>query len=418
MGFKLIEPGKPFKLTLLWVLRERTMSLLYVDAFSGASGDMFLGALVDLGVPVEEIRDGLKGLPIGQWELKVKKEKRGHIWGTRAEVEVKGGHTHHRSHAEIRDVISSSDLPQEVKEKSLEAFSRLAVAEAKIHNLHPDKVTFHEIGAVDSIVDIVGSFLGLHHLGCKRVVSSPLPLGTGFVDTAHGPMPVPAPATLEILKGAPVYDGGSRTELLTPTGAAILRVIARSFGPLPPMRPSKIGYGVGSRDLPERPNLLRLILGEEDEEGLLREDWILEANIDDMNPQFCEHLMERLFASGALDVTWTPTVMKRGRPGGILKALVSWERKEEVLRAMIRESTTIGVRMYRVRRRCLERRIERVETPWGPVRMKVSSDQGEMMNALPEYKDCEEIASRAGVPLKEVYFKALSAYYAAKAQQH
>jgi uncharacterized protein (TIGR00299 family) protein len=387
------------------------MSLLYVDAFSGASGDMFLGALLDLGVPAEKITEGLKTLPIEGWNLKVRREKRHHIWGTRVEVGIETEGHSHRTHGEIRNMIASSLLHPEVKEKTLEAFSKLAQAEAKIHNLHPDEVAFHEIGALDSIVDIVGTFIALHLLGCHKVVSSPLPLGRGFVDTAHGSMPVPAPATLEILKGVPVYEGDSETELLTPTAAAILTVIAESFGPLPAMRPQRIGYGVGSRDLVERPNLLRLIVGEEDLPGLVREDWILEANIDDMNPQLCEHLMERLLSCGALDVTWTPTIMKRGRPGGILKVLVSWERKEEILRTMLEESTTIGVRMYRVRRKCLERDVQRVETPWGPVTIKVSSDQGRVMNALPEYRDCEEIASRTGVPLKEVYFRALAAYY-------
>jgi len=387
------------------------MPLLYVDAFSGASGDMFLGALLDLGVPAERIREGLKSLPVGGWNLKVRREKRHHIWGTRVEVEIETEGHCHRTHGEIREMIASSHLHPEVKEKALEAFSKLAQAEAKIHDLHPDEVTFHEIGAVDSIVDIVGTFIGLHLLGCHKVISSPLPLGRGFVDTAHGRMPVPAPATLEILKGVPIYEGDSTTELLTPTAAAILTVIVQSFGPLPAMRPQRIGYGVGSRDLVERPNLLRLIMGEEDLPGLVREDWILEANIDDMNPQLCEHLMERLLSCGALDVTWTPTIMKRGRPGGILKVLVSWEVKDEILRTMLEESTTIGVRMYKVRRKCLERDVQRVETPWGPVSIKVSSDQGRVMNALPEYRDCEEIASRTGVPLKEVYFRALAAYY-------
>ncbi len=393
------------------------MPLLYVDAFSGASGDMFLGALLDLGVPAEKIREGLETLPIRGWNLKVKREKRHHIWGTRVEVEIGAQVHHHRTHAEIRNMIVSSGLHPEIKEKTLHAFSELAQAEAKIHHLQPDEVPFHEVGALDSIVDIVGTLIGIHLLGCHKVVSSPLPLGRGFVDTAHGPMPVPAPATLEILKGVPVYDGDSETELLTPTAAAILKVIAQSFGPLPAMRPQRIGYGVGTRELVERPNLLRLIVGEEDIPGLMREDWILEANIDDMNPQLCEHLLERLLSSGALDVTWTPTIMKRGRPGGILRVLVGWEEKDEILRTMLEESTTIGVRMYRVRRKCLERNVQRVETPWGPVTIKVSSDQGRVMNALPEYRDCEEIASRTGVPLKEVYFTALAAYYGSEKQR-
>lgn len=342
--------------------------------------------------------------------MHVTRETRHHIYGTRVLVDVPPQENEHRTHAQIRAMLLQTNLPPWVRQASLAAFERLAQAEARIHDMEPDQVTFHEVGAVDSIVDIVGSMLGFHLLGADRVVVSPLPLGRGFVEVHHGRLPVPAPATLELLKNVPVYEGGSQSELVTPTAAAILTQVAHGFGPLPPMRMERLGYGVGSRDLPERPNLLRLILGQEEGFGL-REDWVLEANIDDMNPQFCEHLMERLLAEGALDVGWCPMVMKRGRPGGLLRVLAEAERKDALTELILQESTSIGVRAYQVRRQCLERHAEPVETPLGTVRIKVCSWGGRVLNALPEYQDCLDIARRTGVPLKEVYFRALAAYH-------
>jgi hypothetical protein len=285
----------------------------------------------------------------------------------------------------------------------------LAEAEGKVHGAPPETVTFHEVGAVDSIVDIVGAATGFHWLGPIRVLSSPLPLGHGFVKSQHGVLPVPAPATLEILRDVPVSNGAVEGEMVTPTGAAILREVAEGFGPLPPVRVERIGYGVGHRDPVERPNLLRFLLGEAEGFGV-REDWLLEANIDDMNPEFCEHLTERLLAEGALDVTWSPLIMKKSRPGVMLRVLTDADRRDAAMDVILRESTSIGVRFFPVRRRCLERVHEVVETPWGAVRIKVSSSDNEILNALPEYQDCREIAVRTGVPLKEIYLEALSVY--------
>lgn len=386
------------------------MRVIYIDAFSGASGDMLLGALVDLGISPTSIQQVLSSLPLGPWSMEVSRQSRHHIHGTRVLVKVPLQEHHHRTHAQIKAMLLQADLPPWVRQASLGAFERLARAEAHIHDMEPDQVTFHEVGAVDSIVDIVGSMLGFHLLGADRVVVSPLPLGRGFADGHHGRLPVPAPATLELLQNVPVYEGESQTELVTPTAAAILTEVAQQFGPLPPMRVERLGYGVGSRDLPERPNLLRLILGQQEGFGI-REDWVLEANIDDMNPEFCEHLMERLLAEGAMDVGWCPMIMKRGRPGGLLRVLAKAERKDALTQIILQESTSIGVRTYQVRRQCLDRHAQPVETPWGTVRIKVSSWGGQVLNALPEYQDCRDIALRTGVSLKEVYFRALAAYH-------
>jgi uncharacterized protein (TIGR00299 family) protein len=386
------------------------MRVLYVDGFSGASGDMILGALLDLGVPLEAMEGPLRKLPLGPWQIKVATEARHHLHGTRVQVHVPVQSHQHRSHAHIREMLLRAELPQAVRDRSLKVFQRLAGAEARIHRKGPDQVTFHEVGAVDSIVDIVGAVLGFEHLRPDKVVVSPLPLGRGFVESQHGKLPVPAPATLELLSGVPVYEGDVQAEMVTPTAAAILTELAQEFGALPPMRPEKVGYGVGSRDLPQMPNLLRMILGQEGATGL-RQDWVLEANIDDMNPQFCEHLIERLLAGGALDVGWCPMIMKRGRPGGLLRVLVESHRKDSVAEIILQESTSIGVRGYPVLRQCLERRFQTVQTPWGEVRLKVCSWGERVLNALPEYQDCRDIALKTGVPLKEVYSRALCAYH-------
>jgi uncharacterized protein (TIGR00299 family) protein len=311
----------------------------------------------------------------------------------------------------IQNMLEGSHLDPDVLGMSLRVFQRIAEAEGRIHGIDPKEVTFHEVGALDSIVDIVGTAVGIHLLGPTHILSSPVPLGKGFVKAQHGILPVPAPATIELLRGAPVAQAGVEAELVTPTGAAILMEISQDFGPLPPMRVSKIGYGVGSRDLADRPNLLRFILGEPEAEGkTLREDWVVEASIDDMNPEFCEHLMECLLSAGALDVTWTPVVMKKGRPGGTLHVLSGPNLRETLSEIILRESTSIGVRFYPVRRHCLERRHHPVETASGTVRIKVSSMKGATLNALPEYEDCRELAKKTGRPLKEIYHEALALF--------
>lgn len=385
------------------------MRILYIDAFSGASGDMFLGALLDMGVPLESLETEVRKLPLERFRLVTVKEPRHGIHGTRLTVELHERIYAHRTMAQIRTVLQDTGLEPQVRDLALRVFERLAEAEGRVHGVAPEAVTFHEVGALDSVVDIVGAAAGIRWLSPDRVVSSALPLGRGFVRGGHGVLPVPAPATLEILKGVPVSEGGQEGELVTPTGAAIIREIAHEFGPLPAMKMEMLGYGVGQRELSDRPNLLRLILGEADH-VIFREDWVLEANIDDMNPEFCEHLMETLMAQGALDVSWSPLIMKRGRPGVLLRVLAEPHLRDSMAEIILRESTSIGVRFLPILRRCLERRHEVAETPWGPVRIKVSYAGGEVFNALPEYQDCREIASRTGVPVKEVYHEALSIY--------
>ncbi len=385
------------------------MTTLYIDAFSGASGDMILGALLDIGVTLDLLEAEVRKLPLEGCRIRVTREARHGIHGTRVVVEASPASHGHRSMREIRTILEGGGLAPQVRDMSIRIFQRLSEAEGRIHGISPEEITFHEVGAVDSIVDIVGAAVGFHHLKPDRVLASPLPLGRGFVRSQHGVLPVPAPATLELLRGIPLHQCTADTELVTPTAAAILRELVEAFGPLPSMRVERIGYGVGQRDLPDRPNLLRFLLGEEEGTGL-REDWILEANIDDMNPEFCEHVMDRLLSADALDVSWSPLIMKKGRPAVLLRVLTEGHRKEAMADLILRESTSIGVRFYPVRRSCLEREHRVVETPWGPVRIKVSHRAGEEFNALPEYQDCRELALRAGVPLKDVYQEALALY--------
>lgn len=389
--------------------RDGLLRVLYLDAFSGLSGDMILGGLIHLGVPREHILEELVRLPIKGYELESRMEAREGIQGVRVDIKVAVKEQHHRSMEDIKGMLESSSMDPWVKGLSLRIFQRLAEAEGAVHGIPWQKVHFHEVGAVDSIVDVVGSAIGFAYLAPKRVVCSPLVLGGGFARGRHGVLPVPAPATLEVLKGVPVRQAEIDVELVTPTGAAIVTEVADSFGPMPPMRPLRIGYGVGSRKLKERPNLLRLILGESVAEGL-REDWIIEANVDDMNPQICQHLTDLLLKEGAKDVGWSPLFMKKGRPGVLLRVIAAYERRDALMELILRESTSIGVRTFQVQRMCLERDQEVVETQWGPVRIKVSRREGEIVNAMPEYDDCRRLAIEKGIPLKEVFQEALSIY--------
>ena len=432
------------------------MEVLYIDCFSGAAGDMILGALLDLDVPEEVIVKGIKALPVTGIELEVDREARHGILGARVHVHCgqKGHHhhdkdhghhnhdhhdhdddhhhhsrrdhdhhghdhhdredghlhQHHRSFRDIRAMIMESGLKNEVKDLSIRIFRRIAEAEGAVHGQDPEDVTFHEVGALDSIADIVGAAAGFDYLKPDKIIVSPAPLGKGFVHGMHGVIPIPAPATMEILKGAPVKDGGAETELVTPTGAAIIMELADEFGSLPSMSVSKIGYGVGQRDLKDRPNLLRFVYGEAREKIPTREDWVVESNIDDMNPEFLERLMEKLFAAGAFDVSWSHLIMKKGRPGGLLRVLCSASIIDDVQKIIFKESTSIGTRFYPVERLCLERRFETVETSRGPVRIKISILGQDAVNALPEYEDCRRIADETGAPLKEVYQEAIFLY--------
>ncbi len=386
------------------------MKVAYFEAFAGASGNMILGALLDAGLDLEKLKEGLRVLPVKGYSITAYKVRKQGIAGTFVEVKVEGPQNE-RKLPDIEEIVLQSSLPEGVKALSLKVFRRLAEAEAKVHNIPVEKVHFHEVGAVDAIVDVIGSILGLEMLGVEEVYVSPLHLGYGMVKSAHGLLPVPAPATMELVKGVPVYGWDVEAELLTPTGAAILTTLAKSFGSPPPFKVEQVGYGAGLWDLPF-PNLLRLSIGtrKEEIEGY-QEDYItvLEANIDDMNPQWFENLMERLSEAGALDVYLTPIQMKKGRPGVKLGVMLEEEALAPILDVIFSESTTIGVRTYRAKRWKLNREEMAVLTPFGEVRVKVARRGEQVLNLAPEYEDCRRVAKERGVSLKEVYQAALEA---------
>ncbi len=385
----------------------QTMKIAHFDCFSGISGDMILGALLDLGLPEDHLRRELVKTGLSGYSLEVRRESRGAISGLRFRVEH--GVQPSRAFADIRNIIEQSGLSPYVREKALEVFKRLAVAEAHVHRVPVERVHFHEVGAVDSIVDVVGAAIGMEYLRVDRVCSSPLPLGGGWVKTDHGLLPVPAPATILLLKDVPVYDNGEKRELVTPTGAAVLTVFAQSFGSPPPMRLQAVGYGVGSHPASDPPNVLRIFMGTAREDHLENKELLLaETNIDDMNPEFYDHVFERLFALGALDVHAVPVHMKKNRPGILLRVLFDPVLRDNVLETIFRETTTLGVRVMPMRRFELDRRILEVQTPYGSCRVKEGHIQGESFRVAPEYEDCKRIADACGKPLRTIYDEVLA----------
>jgi len=390
---------------------------LYIDCFAGIAGDMFLGAMLDLGVPEEVVRQGLACLDLGQYELVVGRAVHMGIVGTDVKVKVApradaGGDEHaHHTWRSIRSMLESSSLLESVRQRAIEIFGRIALAEGRLHGKEPEDVAFHEVGAVDSIVDIVGAALALDHLAPIRVTSRPVPLGHGTTRCAHGVLPVPSPAAVEILAGAMVEDGGAPIELCTPTGAAIVASIVTGYGELPSARLVAQGYGAGDRHLDDRPNHLRLLLFDaEQQDSLEHEAVVVEANVDNMPHEWCGHLMERLMGAGARDAWYTPIVMKKGRPALTVSALCASARRHAVAEVMLSESTTIGLRHHRVGRQVLARESVEVESPHGRLRLKVAREGDRVLNVAPEYEDCKAAADRCGVPLKEVYAAALCAY--------
>jgi len=376
--------------------------IAYFDCFSGISGDMTLGALMDLGVPVQWLQQTLSTVPVEGFRLSAKVEDRMGIHGHRAVVETMDTDKA-RDHQDIRCLITASPLADRVKERCLLIFDRLAQVESRIHHADPSHVHFHELGGTDALVDIIGSVLGLDYLDVTRLVASPIPLGSGFTSCSHGTLPVPVPATLALLAGCPVYGTGIPHELVTPTGAAIVTALCDSFGPLVPMKVAGIGYGVGSRRLESRPNLLRIVLGEPSEQ--MDEDRIavVESNVDDMNPEHLGYLMERLFEDGALDVVWIPVFMKKNRPGTLMQVLCAPGLRDKIVHRILTESTTTGVRTYEVGRCKLSRDAVEIETPFGKVRAKRITDPQGTPRIVPEYEVCREIAMRRRLPLREVY---------------
>lgn len=384
------------------------MKTAYFDCCSGISGDMVLGALIDMGLDIKILRRELSKLHISNYSISASKTKRHHITGTSFKVKFKESR-HHRTFTDIKNLINKSKLSAKVKELSVSIFFNLAKAEAKVHGCKVSEVHFHEVGAVDSIVDIVGTSVGIEQLGVERIYASALPLGSGWVETAHGRMPVPAPAALELLRGVPVIPSLVESELTTPTGAAIIKTIAKGFGNMPQMKIEKIGYGIGTRDFEQIPNILRIVTGEGS--GGLEKLIMIETNIDDMNPQIYDYLMTRLFKKGALDVFLTPIQMKKGRPAVLLNVLCNEDKKAQVMDIIFEETTTIGIRTCEVNRYCLERGTSEVVTPYGKVRVKISQKNGKPINIQPEYEDCRKIAERKNAPLKKVMDSAKKRFF-------
>lgn len=379
------------------------MTLVYFDCISGAAGDMLLGALIDAGASEDAVRGALNGLGLEGWELHLATVNKAGLRATQATVSVDDDKTS-RTHATIRDLIRDSGLAPQVRERALQTFRVLAGAEARIHDSHPDDVHFHEVGGLDALIDIVGCCAAIEDLRPTRIVTSPLVTGRGWTDSAHGRIPVPAPATLEILRGAPIREMGDR-ELITPTGAALLATMSDSFGPLPPMRLDAIGYGAGTADL-EHPNVTRVLVGEALDQRADDGPWLIETNIDDMSPELVPHTIEALLRAGASDAWTTPIVMKKGRPAITLSILVADEAKERALDVLYRETTTFGARLQRVDKSAIEREWVEVEVEGQTVRVKIGRRGGEVVTVSPEYEDAARAARTTGLALREVFDRA------------
>ncbi len=460
------------------------MKLLYFDCFNGASGDMILGALLDAGLPLDDLRRALGSLGIGDYELAAERVLRAGVSATKFHLIERGrgeraagegsafagttvqpphAHTHEHSHAhtpevahghagtelpaphththehwhththevalggagtevpaphphthrslrEILALIERSALPPAGRARARQLFERLAEAEASIHQMPVERVHLHEVGALDSIIDIVGAVFAIDWVGAQRIVVSPLNVGGGMVRSAHGLFPVPAPATVRILGDAPIYSSGVQAELLTPTGALLLTGHAHAFGSVPPMRVERVGYGAGARDLGGTPNVLRVLVGESTAEPTTERIVVLECEIDDMNPQIFGVLMDRLYAAGALEVYYSAVQMKKSRPGTLVTVLAAPDRREALAGIVFRESTTIGVRYCDMQRERLDREVVSVETPFGAIRCKVARRGGAIVNASPEFEDCVRVATERGVPVKDVQAAAVHAW--------
>ena len=384
------------------------MTIAYFDCFSGISGDMILGALVDLGLDIEDIASTLSSLDLEEFRLETREVSSYGLRATKVDVVVPDS-VLVRTFNNIRDLIENSALPQRVKATSLEIFMRLASAESVVHGKPIDQVHFHEVGAVDSIVDIVGAAYGVYALGISEVFSSPLPMGHGMIKTAHGAIPVPAPGVLEILQDTPTYGRGIPTEIVTPTGAAVIKTLATSFGVAPPMRIDRVGCGAGTKDIGV-PNLLRVVTGVPLEFPAEEEElaYLVSTNIDDMNPELYDYVIERLLDAGAHDVWLTPIQMKKTRPGTIITVLCSPGDATVLKRILLEETSTFGLRTSTVMKKAIEREIIEVDTPWGKVSVKVGRESNRITNISPEFADCARIAGEQSVPIKEVFRKAQS----------
>jgi pyridinium-3,5-bisthiocarboxylic acid mononucleotide nickel chelatase len=421
------------------------MKTLYLDLFSGISGDMLIAALIDLGAEPRHLEEELKKLRLDGYHLHVSRAQKGGLEGVKFDVHLADdhhheahshahGHTHSHEPAEahehgrnftqIRQMITESRVSDWVKQKAVAVFQRIAVAEGKVHGLPPDQVSFHEVGAVDSIIDITGACLALEILGKPRVLASPVVEGTGWIDCAHGRLPIPAPATLAILgaRGIALSQCAEPNELVTPTGAALLAELVEAFGPMQGIVAEKIGYGLGTRENETRPNVLRAVLGEARIEGhvsaaaMPTHDWetdtiaVLETNLDDINAEILGNFMEKALAAGALDVFHTPIQMKKNRPGVLLTVLCAEADADKFSVMLARDTSTFGIRRYTAERRKLQRDFVTVQTPHGSVTVKVGRLDGRVLQAAPEFESCRKLAEQAKVPLKEIYAAALRAF--------
>ena len=421
------------------------MKTLSLDLSSGISGDMFIAALIDLGVDARQLELELGKLRLEGYHLHVKRAFKASLEGVKFDVHLASEHDHAaqphahnhphphshahthehgRNFAQIRELITASQLSDWVKQKSVAVFQRLAVAEGRIHGLPPELVSFHEVGAVDSIVDIVGACLALEMLGKPRILASPVTDGTGWIECAHGRLPLPAPATLAILgaRGIALSQCDEPNELVTPTGAALLAEFVDAFGPMRNVVAEKMGYGLGTRDNPRRPNVLLAMLGESEAQGqgpgagVAAHDWetdtiaVLETNLDDINAEILGHFMEQALAAGALDVFHTAIQMKKNRPGVLLTVLCAQSDADKFSELLVRETSTFGIRRYAAERRKLRREFITVQTPYGSVTAKLGKLDGKVLQAAPEFESCKKLADQAKVPLKEIYEAALRAF--------
>lgn len=388
------------------------MKHLHIDSFSGISGDMFLGALIDAGLPVSTLKRDLKKINLKEYQIKINKVHRGTIHATKFDVQIRQGYTKPLPFTSIRRLISTSGLSSEVKSRSLEAFNTLAEAEGSVHGVPFSKVHFHEVGVVDSVIDIVGAFLGCAYLAIKTVSASAVNVGSGTIQSSHGTLPVPGPAVAHLAKGLPIFAAGPSIELTTPTGLCVLSVLTSDFRTLPPMRPNHIGYGAGTEDPKGWPNVLRVFLSPAFSTPLVRSEPIFEVqtNVDDLNPQIYEALIERLVQVGALDVTLTPVIMKRSRPGTIVTALAPHSAVEDVSRILFQETTTLGVRIRELQRRTLSRHTHFVRLPAGQVRVKVADMGNGATKIIPEFQDCRQLAEKIGQPVQKILEQARQAF--------
>ncbi len=389
------------------------MKVLFYDCFSGISGDMNLGAMLDLGIERSFLLKELDKLNLEGWSLVAEQDQRHGIHGTKVTVVQKKQKKTHRHLSDIEHIIKNSGLDRKTKELSLRIFNKIAEAEAAVHGISPDEVHFHEVGAIDSIIDVVGAAVCFNALRVDAVFVSPVELGSGFVKCDHGKLPVPAPATAEIIKGIPVRKGGVDFEATTPTGAAILAALGTCFSDFPPFRTERTGYGIGHKDHPDVPNLLRVFLGEAEEIFAGHDALLIECNIDDMNPEFYEHISEKLFEAGASDVFVSGILMKKGRPGNKLSVICEKGLADSLKEIIFLESTTVGIRTLAFRKDTLSRKSEIIKTVYGNVSVKRSFFKGKEVSCKPEFEECRKIASEKNIPVREVYNRIMAQLIAA-----